>query len=69
MRRPVLGRLTCSFLFAPLELQGLEKLVQHFSDSRFNCGDEEFLPVWFEPARDGTRRTLPHLVGRMLRRS
>ena len=51
-----------------MELQGREKLGKHFSDSRFDCGNEEFLPVWFEPARDGTRRTLPHLVGRMLRR-
>jgi len=57
---------TCEVDHAAIE--GLEKLVQHFSDSRFNCGDEEFLPVWFEPARDGTRATLPHLVGRMLRR-
>ncbi|RLM85670.1 protein MEI2-like 6 [Panicum miliaceum] len=51
------------------DIEGLEKLVKHFWDSRFDCGDEEFLPVWFEPARDGTRTTLPHLVGRMLRRS
>ncbi|KAG2644782.1 hypothetical protein PVAP13_2KG377300 [Panicum virgatum] len=51
------------------DIEGREKLVKHFSDSRFDCGNEEFLPVWFEPARDGTRRTLPHLVGRMLRRS
>ncbi|RLN34279.1 protein MEI2-like 6 [Panicum miliaceum] len=51
------------------DIEGLEKLVKHFSESRFDCGDEEFLPVWFEPARDGTRTTLPHLVGRILRRS
>jgi hypothetical protein len=49
-----------------LKLQGLDNLVNHFSDSRFHCDDEEFLPVWFEPARDGTRTTVAHLVGRML---
>ncbi|CAN6211488.1 unnamed protein product [Urochloa humidicola] len=49
------------------DVEGLENLVNNFSGSRFDCGDEEFLPVWFEPPRDGSRRTLPHLVGRMLR--
>nr|CAB3457682.1 unnamed protein product [Digitaria exilis] len=47
--------------------KGLDELVKKLSDSRFDCGDEEFLPVWFEPPRDGTRTPLPHLVGRMLR--
>ncbi|CAL5063202.1 unnamed protein product [Urochloa decumbens] len=49
------------------DVEGLDDLVKNFSQSRFDCGDEEFLPVWFEPPRDGSRRTLPHLVGRMLR--
>ncbi|CAL5082514.1 unnamed protein product [Urochloa decumbens] len=56
---------TCEVDLADVE--GLDDLVKNLSQSRFDCGDEEFLPVWFEPPRDGSRRTLPHLVGRMLR--
>ncbi|KAK8460201.1 hypothetical protein SEVIR_2G295400v4 [Setaria viridis] len=66
MRRPVLGSFV-SVWPMKLKLQGLDNLVKRFSDSRFDCADEEFLPVWFEPARDGSRTTVPHLVGRMLR--
>ncbi|KAK8460202.1 hypothetical protein SEVIR_2G295600v4 [Setaria viridis] len=35
--------------------QGLDKLLDRFSGSSFECGTEEFLPVRFEPPRDGTR--------------
>ncbi|CAN6175107.1 unnamed protein product [Urochloa humidicola] len=58
---------TCEVDLADVE--GLDSLVKNFSSSRFDCGDEEFLPVWFEPPRDGARTTTtPHLVGCMLRR-
>ncbi|CAN6198665.1 unnamed protein product [Urochloa humidicola] len=51
------------------DLEGLDSLVKNFTASRFDCGDEEFLPVWFEPPRDGARTAItPHLVGCMLRR-
>ncbi|CAN6198669.1 unnamed protein product [Urochloa humidicola] len=44
---------TCAVDYAAK--QGLEKLRGHFSESSFDCDTEEFLPVWFEPPRDGTR--------------
>lgn len=62
--------LTCANVIVSVrlvELQGLNEMVKELSDSRFDCGEEEFLPVWFEPPRDGTRTPVPHLVGRMLR--
>lgn len=48
-------------------LQGLDELVEHFSGSRFDCHTEEYLPVRFEPPRDGTRPAegAMHVVGRL----
>ncbi|KAF9670484.1 hypothetical protein SADUNF_Sadunf13G0073900 [Salix dunnii] len=36
-------------------LQGKEQLVRHFERSTFECDSDEFLPVSFSPARDGSR--------------
>ncbi|PIN06298.1 hypothetical protein CDL12_21149 [Handroanthus impetiginosus] len=36
------------------KIQGKEALVNHFSQSVFECGTDEFLPVCFDPPRDGT---------------
>ncbi|KAL5201844.1 hypothetical protein ABZP36_036198 [Zizania latifolia] len=44
-------------------IQGREALVAHFSSSRFPCRSKAFLPVWFEPPRDGDRKTAAHVVG------
>ncbi|XP_062199899.1 protein MEI2-like 6 [Phragmites australis] len=51
-------------------IQGRHKLVEHFSGSRFDCDTEDFLPVWFQPPRDGTRPTVgvQHVVGNLARR-
>ncbi|CAN6211484.1 unnamed protein product [Urochloa humidicola] len=51
--------------------QGLDKLRDHFSKSCFNCETDEFLPVWFEPPRDGTRPAVGvlNVVGGLRRRS
>jgi len=52
-------------------LQGLDRLLDHFSGSAFECDSEELLPVRFEPPRDGTRPALgaAHVVGVLRRRS
>ncbi|KAG8057532.1 hypothetical protein GUJ93_ZPchr0002g24881 [Zizania palustris] len=47
----------------PAKIQGRENLVAHFSSSRFPCSSTAFLPVWFEPPRDGERKTAAHVVG------
>uniref|UniRef100_A0A3Q7ETI1 RRM domain-containing protein n=2 Tax=Solanum lycopersicum TaxID=4081 RepID=A0A3Q7ETI1_SOLLC len=36
------------------KIQGKEALVNHFKNTRFRCESEEFLPVQFSPARDGS---------------
>ncbi|KAL0454136.1 UNVERIFIED_CONTAM: protein terminal ear1 [Sesamum latifolium] len=36
------------------KIQGKEALVKHFSDSMFECETDEFLPVGFNPPRDGS---------------
>ncbi|XP_011010958.1 PREDICTED: protein terminal ear1-like [Populus euphratica] len=36
-------------------LQGKEQLVRHFEKSTFECDSDEYLPVSFSPARDGSR--------------
>ncbi|CAN6175109.1 unnamed protein product [Urochloa humidicola] len=60
---------TCAVDYAAK--QGLEKLRGHFSESSFDCDTEEFLPVWFEPPRDGTRSAagVVNVVGGLRRRS
>jgi hypothetical protein len=47
-------------------LQGLDAFVAHFSASCFPCRTKEFLPVWFEPPRDGEQQTKAHVVGRLV---
>ncbi|CAK7340163.1 unnamed protein product [Dovyalis caffra] len=37
-------------------LQGKEQLVRHLGNSTFQCDSDEYLPVCFSPARDGSRR-------------
>ncbi|GER55259.1 protein terminal ear1 [Striga asiatica] len=36
------------------KIQGKEALVNHFSQSIFDCDSDEYLPVTFWPARDGS---------------
>uniref|UniRef100_A0A0E0M3S2 Mei2-like C-terminal RNA recognition motif domain-containing protein n=1 Tax=Oryza punctata TaxID=4537 RepID=A0A0E0M3S2_ORYPU len=50
----------------PAALQGLDAFVAHFSASCFACRTKEFLPVWFEPPRDGVQQTKAHVVGRLV---
>ncbi|KAI3501828.1 hypothetical protein L1887_29854 [Cichorium endivia] len=48
-------------------LQGLEALKEHFKNSRFPCEAEEYMPVVFDPPRDGRRLTEPlPVVGRSI---
>ncbi|XBI39379.1 hypothetical protein VPH35_124161 [Triticum aestivum] len=54
----------CDVVHARLE--GLDGLVAHFSASWFPCGGrKDFLPVRFEPPRDGVRWTAEHVVGHL----
>ncbi|XP_066394708.1 protein MEI2-like 6 [Miscanthus floridulus] len=59
---------TCAVDYAYRE--GLDELVEHFSGSRFDCHTEAYLPVRFEPPRDGTRPAegAMHVVGRLAAR-
>ncbi|XP_066396323.1 protein MEI2-like 6 [Miscanthus floridulus] len=59
---------TCAVDYADRE--GLDQLVEHFSRSRFGCHTEAYLPVRFEPPRDGTRPAdgAMHVVGRLAAR-
>ncbi|KAL5205749.1 hypothetical protein ABZP36_033958 [Zizania latifolia] len=52
----------------PATIQGREALVLHFSASRFPCPTKSLLPVWFEPPRDGARKTAAHVVGSLVDR-
>ncbi|KAG8050462.1 hypothetical protein GUJ93_ZPchr0009g2306 [Zizania palustris] len=52
----------------PATIQGREPLVRHFSASRFPCPTKSHLPVWFEPPRDGARKTAAHVVGTLFNR-
>ncbi|ONK71207.1 uncharacterized protein A4U43_C04F5990 [Asparagus officinalis] len=45
------SRKICQVTYA--RLQGLEVLKEHFRNSKFACDNDEYLPVVFEPARDG----------------
>ncbi|KAE8661526.1 Terminal EAR1-like 1, putative isoform 2 [Hibiscus syriacus] len=40
-------------------VQGLEALKEHFSNSKFPCETDHYLPVVFAPARDGKQLTEP----------
>ncbi|CAD6224110.1 unnamed protein product [Miscanthus lutarioriparius] len=59
---------TCAVDYADRE--GRDQLVEHFSGSRFDCHTEAYLPVRFEPPRDGTRPAdgAMHVVGRLAAR-
>ncbi|KAK1408703.1 hypothetical protein QVD17_40701 [Tagetes erecta] len=48
-------------------LQGLDALKEHFKNSRFPAAAEEYMPVVFEPPRDGQSptKTIP-IVGRSI---
>ncbi|KAK1293957.1 hypothetical protein QJS10_CPA16g00324 [Acorus calamus] len=39
--------------------EGLEALKEHFKNSKFACDTDEYLPVVFDPARDGKNLTDP----------
>lgn len=43
--------------------QGLEALKEHFKNSKFACETDEYLPVLFEPARDGKQLSAPMPIG------
>ncbi|XP_024995355.1 protein terminal ear1 homolog [Cynara cardunculus var. scolymus] len=48
-------------------LQGVDALKEHFKNSRFPCEAEEYMPVVFEPPRDGRKLTEPTpIVGRSM---
>ncbi|KAJ0428077.1 putative RNA recognition motif domain, mei2-like RNA recognition, RNA-binding domain superfamily [Helianthus annuus] len=48
-------------------LQGVDALKEHFKNSRFLCEEEEYMPVVFDPPRDGQRLTKPMpIVGQSL---
>ncbi|KAG8364367.1 hypothetical protein BUALT_Bualt19G0121400 [Buddleja alternifolia] len=40
------------------KIQGKEALVNHFSQSTFECETDEFLPVSFNPPRDGSGQSV-----------
>ena len=45
--------------------KGVDALKEHFKNSRFPCEAEEYMPVVFEPPRDGRRLTeATPIVGR-----
>ncbi|KAI3707205.1 hypothetical protein L6452_25522 [Arctium lappa] len=43
-------------------VQGVDALKEHFKNSRFPCEVKEYMPVVFEPPRDGLRLTEPTLI-------
>ncbi|KAH6836080.1 hypothetical protein C2S53_012048 [Perilla frutescens var. hirtella] len=46
------------------KIQGKERLMKRFKDTTFACNNPGFLPVAFDPPRDGSNTTLPVIVGR-----
>ncbi|XP_057451142.1 protein MEI2-like 4 [Lotus japonicus] len=50
----------------PARLQGKENLEKHFGTMRFPCESEEFLPVVFNPPRDGSLKGEQRTVGRLI---
>ncbi|WVZ65663.1 hypothetical protein U9M48_014987 [Paspalum notatum var. saurae] len=60
---------TCAVDYAAMEVRGLDRLVEHFSGSSFDCHTVDFLPVRFDPPRDGARPDVctPHVVGTLMR--
>ncbi|XP_055809480.1 protein terminal ear1 homolog [Solanum dulcamara] len=47
-------------------IQGKEQLVKHFSQSKFVCDTDEYLPVVFSPPRNGSfRLTTPMTIGKL----
>ncbi|MCL7040282.1 hypothetical protein MKW94_014588 [Papaver nudicaule] len=55
------SRKICQVAYA--RLQGLEELTEHFSNSKFACEKDDYLPVIFSPPRDGKQLTDPMAVG------
>ncbi|KAI4367260.1 hypothetical protein MLD38_023018 [Melastoma candidum] len=53
---------------ASARLQGKDRLVDHFENTVFACESEEFLPLTFSPARDGTNSSsvVRSTVGRII---
>nr|CAD1830446.1 unnamed protein product [Ananas comosus var. bracteatus] len=58
------SRKVCEVTYA--RIQGLEALLRHFKNSVFICGYDEFLPVSFDPPRDGVRRPEQQFIGKRL---
>ncbi|WCJ40913.1 terminal EAR1-like 1 [Euphorbia peplus] len=50
----------CSIAYA--RVQGKEELVRHFQGSVFECNSEDYLPVCFSPARDGSGNVVEQRV-------
>ncbi|KAG5607853.1 hypothetical protein H5410_029345 [Solanum commersonii] len=47
-------------------IQGKDQLVKHFSQSKFICDTDEYLPVVFSPPRNGSSRlTAPMTIGNL----
>ncbi|KAH7684932.1 Protein Mei2 essential for commitment to meiosis and related proteins protein [Dioscorea alata] len=55
------SRKICQVTYA--RLQGLEALKDHFKNSKFACDDDEYMPVFFSPPRDGKQLTEPSPIG------
>ncbi|KAJ3692758.1 hypothetical protein LUZ60_011853 [Juncus effusus] len=45
-------------------IQGLPDLVNHSRNSNYACNSDEFLPVRFEPPRNGYNTSTEHLIGK-----
>ncbi|KAK8940401.1 hypothetical protein KSP39_PZI009695 [Platanthera zijinensis] len=48
------------------KIQGSDGLLKHFKASIFTCSSESYLPVFFNPSRDGFRHTEERLVGKLV---
>ncbi|KAK8969276.1 Protein MEI2-like 6 [Platanthera guangdongensis] len=48
------------------KIQGSDGLLKHFKASIFTCSSESYLPVFFNPSRDGFRHTQERLVGKLV---
>ncbi|CAN4115350.1 unnamed protein product [Withania somnifera] len=58
------SRKICEVTWA--RIQGKQHLIKHFSQSKFVCDTDEYLPVVFSPPRNGsTSLTKPMTIGKL----
>ncbi|XP_072965679.1 protein terminal ear1 homolog isoform X1 [Typha angustifolia] len=55
------SRKICQVTYA--RLQGLEALKEHFKNSKFACDNDDYMPVFFSPPRDGKELSEPIPIG------